>query len=357
MTRHHLLSAQYSETAAVRARPDFPFPLAEERIRSGLVRPFRERLTTWTRSYLLRGPPWQEVVDHQLEADFPVLLLERFAGLTFADVVRNLSAERWKLPNHTWLFLAQQLFDAAQRGGEHWLREPPCPAGIGWTITGELMLAPVALNTIWATSRDVPDHSVCFAPEHLDGAPLGERTAVFQLALLLVWLSCGEHPFGPVGTHLCGMEETPIWRSCVARSLVPILERALRRSPTDRFATLDDFRHALFSEAGSAFVTRNEAFSVLQAVTHRLVDRLVAELWAHDEELPACWDGLWPAELHPLEGLAVVEDGLLERRVDRRSLTHWNDSRPTRVVALESSLAAATSVGRVDALRWWSSPL
>lgn len=351
----HLLSAQFSETATVKARADLPFPLAEERVRTVLIPRFRAQLTTWTRSYLLRGPPWQEIVAHDLEADFPELLLERFVGLTFADVVRNLSAEQWKLPAPAWQTSAQQLFDAALRAGEHWLREPPCPAGIGWTLSGELVLAPVALNSIWATSQDVNDHTVCFTPEHLEGAPLTERSTVFQLGVLLAWLSCGEHPFGRVGTHLELVEE-PIWRSCVAPRLVPVLEQALQRAPANRFATVEAFRRAVCAERTPTF-TRRETFSVLEAATHRLVDRLIAELWAHDDELPPSWDGLWPAALHPLEGLAVVEDGLLERRVDRRSLERWNDARPSRRISLESAQRMSTVAARNTASRWWSSSL
>lgn len=358
---HHLLSAQYSETNAVPPRAEYPFPLAEEVVRI-LVRPdLHRQLTVWTRGYLLRGPPWQEVVEAELDAERPRLLLERFAGLTFGDVVRNLASERWRLPAPAWYALALQLCAAARRVGEHWLREPPCPAGIGWTLTGELVLAPIALNTIWATSRDVADHTVCFAPEHLHGAPLGERAIVFQLATLLTWLSCGEHPLGGGGDHLLALSGGAApgrpWKRSVPSEVVPVLERASALNPAERFGSIDALEAALRSSLPIVAASARETFSVLEAATHRLVDRLIAELWTHDALLPATWDGLWPASLHPLEGLAVVEDGLLERRVDRRSFERWSElPTPPSWPSFEQRLRLSSELRRVDERRWWSLP-
>jgi hypothetical protein len=37
--------------------------------------------------------------------------MERFVGITFAELVRNLSNERWVLPTPTWLRLGLDLLD------------------------------------------------------------------------------------------------------------------------------------------------------------------------------------------------------------------------------------------------------
>jgi hypothetical protein len=363
VTKKQLLAGAYSDTWALAPRRGLPFPLVVETAWVARAE-LRERLESWTKSYLYRGPPWQDVIEHTFDASFPTLVLERFVGVTFADVVRNLADQRWILPAGAWTFASQQLFRAAERAAESWLREPPCPQGIGWSLTGELVLAPLSLNSIWASEVDVSDHTVCFAPEHLAGASLTERTVVFQLAVLLTWLSCGEHPLGPdKGGHVEALLHAhrawePAWKRSVEPRLIPVLERALAHAPAERYPTLDAFQQALVAESDPA-MDGLSTFGVLHAVTHRIVDRLLEDLWARDTLLPSSWDGLWPDGLHPLEGLSVVEDRLLERRADRRAFREWTQPArtPREWKTPQQRTEESTAIRRATAGRWWVVPI
>jgi hypothetical protein len=280
-----------------------------------------------------------------------------------ADLVRNLSEERWVLPAPTWLRLMSQLFEAFERFPDELLAEPLCAAGIGWDLRGQLVLAPMSLNTMLATGRDVTDHTMTFSPEHVLGRPLDERSLVFQLGVLGAWLLTGWHPLeAELGGHVGGLlrAERPLaagWKLGATPAVVSVLERALSHDAAERFPTLEAFRAALLAATSDeAPASSLDTFSVLQAATHRLVDRLVEQLWTWDTLLPATWDGLWPDKIHPLEGLSVIEDRLLERRVDRRtlrrraevgfSLLSWRTP-PERAEDRAAFL-------RCDVNRWWT---
>jgi hypothetical protein len=365
VTAHHLVTTSYAETWAIEPRRELPFPLALELLSSPITPATLERLSRWVTAYARRGPPWQDVVDADLDAARLSLVMERFVGVPLSDVLRNLNEERWVLPPAAWLSLAEGLFDAFERCGDELLREPPTPYGIGWSLRGDLVLAPVALNALLATGPDVGDHTVLYSPEHVLRRPLTERSLVFELAVCLSWMLTGWHPLeAETGGHVGGLlrAERPLaagWKLGSPPELSAVLEQALAHDPSARFATLGELRSAVRTALPARPATKTEAFATLQAVTHRLVDRLVEHLWTKDALLPATWDGLWPEGIHPLEGLSVVEDRLLEHRVDRRtfarraevgpSLRPWRT--PPERVEDEAAFRAA------DAERWWTSPV
>lgn len=361
MTAHHLVTTSYAETWAIEPRPELPFPLVLELVSSPMTQPTLERLGRWVNEYAKRGPPWQDVVDADLDPARLSLVLERFVGISLADVLRNLSAERWVLPPATWLAAAEGLFDAFTRGGEHLLREPPSPSGIGWSLRGDLVLAPLALNALLASGPDVGDHTVLFSPEHVLGRPLTERSLVFELAVCLAWLLTGWHPLeAETGGHVGGLlrAERPLaagWKLGSPPDLTGVLDQAMAHDAAARFASLSEFRRAVRSALPVRPSSKLETFSTLQAATHRLVDRLVEHLWTKDTLLPATWDGLWPDGIHPLEGLSVVEDRLLEHRVDKRTFLRRADVgpslRPWRTPPERVEDDAAFR--RADADRWW----
>lgn len=362
MTAHHLLTTSYTETWAIEPRPELPFPLALELVSAPITPETLARLTTWVDGYVRRGPPWQDVVDADLDPSRLSLVLERFVGVTLADLVRNLGEERWVLPAPTWLRLADGLFDAFERSGDALLREPPSPHGIGWSLRGELVLAPVVLNAVLATSGDVRDHTVLFSPEHVLGRTLDERSLVFELGVCLAWMLTGWHPLeAEVGGHIGGLlrAERPLaagWKLGASNELVAVLERAMTHDPGARFASLGELRRAVRSACPVQPATKVEAFSTLQAATHRLVDRLVEHLWTKDTLLPLTWDGLWPEGIHPLEGLSVVEDRLLEHRVDKRTFARRAEVgpslRPWRTPPERADDEAAFRAA--EAPRWWA---
>jgi hypothetical protein len=335
----HLLSTGVSETWAIEPREGVPAPLALEVLSAPMSPRVLDRLGAWLEGYARRGPPWQDVIGFDLQREHLSLTVvtERFVGVTLADVVRNLSDERWVLPPAAWLRLAFDLFDAFERHGRAVLTEPPAPRGLGWTLDGRLVLAPVTLNGLLGPPRDVRDGFVLAAPEHLaPGAALGERALVFQLAVATSWLLTGWHPLeaeaqGHVGALLRG--ERPLaagWKLGSPPALVDVIERALAQAPANRFPTLARFRAEVERALPDVVpLSRAAVMGVLQAVTHRLVDRLVTDLWTNDTLLPPVWEGLWPEGIHPLEGLSVLEDRLLEHRVDKRSFQRRADVGPS----------------------------
>ena len=362
VTAHHLLTTSYSESWAIEPRDDVPFPLVLELLSAPIAQVTLERLTTWVHGYARRGPPWQDVLEAELDPSRLTVVLERFVGVTFAELVRNLNNERWVLPAPTWLRLGLDLFDAFERCGDDVLKEPPCPTGIGWSLRGQLVLAPTVLNAVFATGFDVPDHAVLFSADHVMRRPLDERSLVFQLGVALAWLLTGWHPLeAEVGGHVGGLlrAERPQaagWKLGSSAAVIDVLERAMSSAPDDRFQTLNAFRRALVDAAGCAPVSAIEAFSVMQAATHRLVDRLIEHLWTKDTLLPATWDGLWPHGIHPLEGLSVVEDRLLEHRVDRRTFARraevGHSLRPWRTPPERAE--DETAFRWADQNRWWA---
>ncbi|MDX2015517.1 MAG: hypothetical protein SFW67_35320 [Myxococcaceae bacterium] len=365
MGAQHLLSTTLSETWAIEPRDGVAAPLALEFISAPLAPVVLDSLGRWLEGYARRGPPWQDVIDADLQRDNASLtaVIERFVGVTLSDVVRNLAEERWVLPPAAWLRLTLDVFDAFERHGATVLAEPLGPRGIGWTLDGRLVLAPLCLNAVLAWSDDVRDTFILGAPEHVSPtAGLDERTLVFQLGVATTWLLTGWHPLeaeaqGHVGGLLRG--ERPLaagWKLAASPTLVTVLERALSHDPAHRFQGLAPFRAALLDAVAPTLpLSRAATIGVLQAVTHRLVDRLVNDLWTHDALLPSTWEGLWPAGVHPLEGLSVLEDRLLEHRVDKRSLLRraevGHSLRPWRTPPERAEDEAHFRRG--EARRWW----
>lgn len=361
----HLLSTTLSETWAIEPRDGVAAPLALEVVSAPIAPAVLGSLGAWLEGYTRRGPPWQDVIDADVQRANASLtaVVERFVGVTLADVVRNLAEERWVLPPAAWLRLTLDLFDAFERHAATVVAEPLGPRGIGWTLDGRLVLAPLCLNGVLAWSDDVRDTFVLGAPEHVSptAAP-DERSLVFQLGVTATWLLTGWHPLeaeaqGHVGGLLRG--ERPLaagWKLAASPAVVEVLERATAQAPAHRFQSLPHFRAALVDAvAPTVPLSRPATVGVLQAVTHRLVDRLVNDLWTNDALLPPTWEGVWPPGIHPLEGLSVLEDRLLEHRVDKRSIVRraevGHSLRPWRTPPERAEDEAHFRRG--EARRWW----
>lgn len=361
MASHHLLATSCTETWAISPRAGLPVPLAIELVSTPLSGRALAALSTWLEGYARRGPPWQEPVEVGLAPTQLSVVFERFIGVTLGDLVRNLSDERWVLPPRAWLSLALDCFDAFERCGEVLLAEPPCPTGLGWGLDGRLVLAPLVLNAPMANAGDVPDHTALFTPEHVHGWRLDERSLVFMLAQVLTWMLTGMHPLeAEAGGHVGGLlrAERPLaaaWKLGASPALVEVLDRALSHERDGRFPTLGQLREAVCQAVAAPPLPRVETFCVVQAATHRLVDRHLEHLWSHDALLPPTWEGLWPAGVHPLEGLSVIEDRLLEHRFDKRLLTRraevGHSLRPWRTPPERAEDQAAFR--RADQSRWW----
>jgi len=105
-------------------------------------------------------------------------------------------------------------------------------------------------KTIQLTTHGTPAY---MSPEHITGSPnIDERADVYGFGVILFEALAGQAPFiGPAGAELLTRileERVPkltVFRSDLSPRMDEILERALAKSPDDRFPTLNHFIAAL----------------------------------------------------------------------------------------------------------------
>jgi len=95
------------------------------------------------------------------------------------------------------------------------------------------------------------------APEQLNGQPVGARADVFAFGVLLYEYACGTHPFDAptllgVAARVLESDAPPIdsLRPELPAKLSEIVERCLRKSPPDRFASAIEIAEALSRDEG-----------------------------------------------------------------------------------------------------------
>lgn len=134
----------------------------------------------------------------------------------------------------------------------------------GW---GRACALPGAGEAIQAAARaarpegEAPAHQ---APEARAGRPLGPRTDVWGLGVVLLWIACRRHP-GPRGEQV---RELP---SSLPGELAAILRRALSASPSGRYphprALLEDVR--AFLDGGPVSAAPQGAWGTLRRLARR----------------------------------------------------------------------------------------
>jgi predicted Ser/Thr protein kinase len=92
------------------------------------------------------------------------------------------------------------------------------------------------------------------APEQLTRLPVDARTDVFAFGVLMYELASGVHPFLSEPTRILHTEATPIERLCPTMSLAAcsVIDRCLRKSPADRFASAREIATALPNESNES---------------------------------------------------------------------------------------------------------
>lgn len=88
------------------------------------------------------------------------------------------------------------------------------------------------------------------APEQLNGQPVDARADVFAFGVLVYEYAIGTHPFDAptllgVAARVLESNAHPIDRSDLPPQVVDVVERCLRKSPTDRFASAVDIVQTL----------------------------------------------------------------------------------------------------------------
>lgn len=133
------------------------------------------------------------------------------------------------------------------------------PSNIWLTPTGEVLVLDFGIAELGVTAvppRDGPVFVEYRAPEQIDGDPGDARSDVFALAVLLSELTTGVHPFAGSSAFQVARQML-IWgppsmpeltrgmSAAGAREAERLLTRALARTPTERFANVQEFLQAL----------------------------------------------------------------------------------------------------------------
>ena len=126
------------------------------------------------------------------------------------------------------------------------------PAGSSATVAGEGPRTPGPQQARMTGPGVLAGTPAYMAPEQLNGQAVGARADVFAFGVLIYEYACGTHPFD--APTLLGIAarvlETDVPRLDTLRPDLPpklpdILERCLRKSPPDRFASAAEIADAL----------------------------------------------------------------------------------------------------------------
>jgi serine/threonine protein kinase len=125
-------------------------------------------------------------------------------------------------------------------------------AGSSATSTGEGPRTPGLRHARMTGPGALAGTPAYMAPEQLNGQPVGARADVFAFGVLLYEYACGTHPFDAptllgVAARVLEGDAAPIdsLRPDLPAKLSDIVERCLRKSPPDRFASAVEIAEAL----------------------------------------------------------------------------------------------------------------
>jgi serine/threonine protein kinase len=201
------------------------------------------------------------------------------------------------------------------------------------------------------------------SPEQLNGQPAEPRADVFAFGVVLYEYACGVHPFEastPLGlaARVLESDARPVVDGCphIPTNVAAVVDRCLRKSPAERFATAGEIVQALAFDNVTPELepARPDRFQTMwrvhQAVSMALYVVAVTIAWWIKEQFRSPLS-LWT---FVAIGIAATIAGvsrahlLFTWRMNRPRLTHeWQRVRPA-VVVIDLLMAAALAVDGIS---------
>ncbi len=334
-----------SEVIPVAPRADVRAPLVMERLLPTQRDP--EMLDEATALGVLArrlGPGWQRLVSAEFGTWDAQYIYERFVGVTFRELSLALRNSGRVLPMDVLRTISTQVLEGF--ASLHSITRPNRPLlltdrSVGLSIDGRWCFALGALNH-WLTDvvppqlandpeydgQVSPDSIFFLSPEAIAARPETASSVVTRAGLFLWQLTCGGfHPYrgGRFETlaSLTRYTQTHVRVPAeVHPQMTPAMASVLLRGVRfggDRYPTLDAFREALDKVWPEPAASPQRTFDVVTSLTWTAMQKQLHAL-RREPLLPIRWDGVWPASRTPEEGLAVLEDQLLERLIELTEL-------------------------------------
>ena len=276
---------------------------------------------------------WQRLVSAELSNMEAQLIYERFVGVTLRDLSVALRTSGRVLPLDVLRSVVEHTcdgFSALPTGPQSVLLSD---RSVGLSIDGQWRFAQGALNH-WLVNLTTPelaadpeydatspDTVFLMSPEGISGRPETPASLVTRAALLGWQIATGGfHPYRG-GRHGMMPSLTRYTRSEVRvplsvhptlpNELVDVLTRGILFSG-NRFADLSAFRTALDAAWPVPVASPARTLEVIASITWSAMQKEL-QLLKREPLLPIRWDGVWTASRTPEQGIAVLEDQLLER--------------------------------------------
>jgi serine/threonine protein kinase len=199
------------------------------------------------------------------------------------------------------------------------------------------------------------------SPEQLNGQPADPRADVFAFGVVLYEYACGVHPFEastPLGlaARVLESDARPVADSCrhIPPHVAAVVDRCLRKSPAERFATAGEIAQALVSVNSIAEPAPPGRFQTMwrvhQASSMALYVAASTIAWWIKEQFKSPLS-LWTfVAIGIAATIAGVSRGhlLFTWRMNRARLTHeWQRVRPA-VVVIDLLMAAGLAVDGIS---------
>ena len=197
----------------------------------------------------------------------PYLAMEYVPGVDAFRLMRRTQAETTRIPPSVGIYIARELCkalacvhalvdeDANPLGIVH---RDVTPSNIYLSETGEVKLGDFGIARSFAEKPRAQGTHVLkgkygyLAPEQVSGEPFDHRADLFSLAVVLSEMMIGQALFPGAGQLAvllairdCRIDPLRASMSVLPKGLFPVLERALAKSPDDRFSSASEFYDAL----------------------------------------------------------------------------------------------------------------